>query len=73
MTLAPLAAADSFTVTQGLAYTLVTGNLGADNGAGIDYDPMAACSALSQASGSIRSAMATAILARSFPEAPLGS
>ena len=39
MTLAPIAAADSFTVTQGLAYTLVTGNLGADNGAGIDYDP----------------------------------
>ena len=39
MTIAPIAAEDAFSVTQGLTSTTVTGNLGADNGAGLDYDP----------------------------------
>ena len=39
MTIAPIAAEDVFSVTQGLTSTTVTGNLGADNGAGLDYDP----------------------------------
>ena len=39
MTVAPIAAADTFAVAQGLTSTTVTGNLGADNGAGLDYDP----------------------------------
>lgn len=39
MTIAPIAAADTFSVSQGLTSTTVTGNLGADNGSGVDYDP----------------------------------
>ena len=39
MAVAPIAAADSFSVVQGLTSTTVTGNLAADNGAGLDYDP----------------------------------
>ena len=39
MTIAPIAAEDVFAVAQGLTSTTVSGNLGADNGAGLDYDP----------------------------------
>ena len=39
MTVAPIAAEDTFYVTQGLTSTTVTGNLGADNGSGVDHDP----------------------------------
>ena len=39
MTIAPIAAADVFAVSQGQTSTTVTGNLGADNGGGLDYDP----------------------------------
>lgn len=39
MTLAPIAAADTFTTAQGAAATSLTGHLGADNGFGADTDP----------------------------------
>ena len=39
MTIAPLAADDAFTVEQGLLSTTTSGNLGADNGSGVDADP----------------------------------
>lgn len=39
MTLAPIAQADTFTLAQGASSTTLTGNLGADNGAGADVDP----------------------------------
>lgn len=39
MTIAPIAAEDMFAAAQGQNYTTVTGNLGADNGSGLDYDP----------------------------------
>lgn len=36
---APIAAPDVFHGTQGLADTVITGHLGANNGAGVDFDP----------------------------------
>lgn len=39
MSIVPIAQADSFTVSQGPSATTITGNLGADNGAGLDHDP----------------------------------
>ena len=35
----PIAADDTFTFAQGGNVSVVTGNLGADNGAGVDFDP----------------------------------
>ena len=39
MPVTPIAAEDTFYVVQGLTSTTLTGNLGVDNGAGVDYDP----------------------------------
>ncbi|MFM2365604.1 MAG: hypothetical protein RIR95_211 [Pseudomonadota bacterium] len=39
MTIAPIAQVDSFTAAQGANSTTITGNLGANNGNGVDYDP----------------------------------
>lgn len=39
MTIAPAAQNDIFAAAQGMTCTTVTGNLGTDNGAGIDHDP----------------------------------
>ena len=39
MTIAPVANADTFTFAQGTTSTTYSGNLGADNGNGVDYDP----------------------------------
>ena len=39
MSIAPIAAEDIFTVSQGQTSTTLSGNLGDDNGAGLDYDP----------------------------------
>ena len=36
---APIAADDAFSALQGSLNTTITGNLGADNGFGVDYDP----------------------------------
>lgn len=37
--IAPIAADDAFTIQQGSQNSTVSGNLGADNGFGVDYDP----------------------------------
>ena len=39
MTVSPIANADTFTFAQGASVSTVSGNLGADNGGGVDYDP----------------------------------